>query len=432
MRTRFLLLLSIVMILVLAAGCVQAPTQTSAAPAPTLDVSSFTNAVLAKVKTQLSQQEAVQIDEATIRQLVQAEIASNAADTLDTAAVQRMVDQAVARKLAEQSNTVAVSAPLAGSAADLQSTLIALYQQVNPAVVYILTTQGSGSGFVYDTQGHIVTNRHVAANSNQFEVVFANGDRQSARLVGEDADSDLAVLQVDSLPDGVQPLPLAEGDVQVGQLVIAIGNPFGEQGSLSLGVVSGLGRSLRSQRSTVNTGLAYSLPSVIQTDAPINPGNSGGPLLNLAGQVVGVNSAIASTSGVNSGVGFSVPVIAVRQFVPDLISQGSHRYSYLGASFDDEIDLSDQQIYGVDRTSGAYLVSVSPNGPAALAGLRGADPNTGRGGDLVIAIDGRPVDNFGDLNSYLVFSTQPDQQIEMTVVRNGEEISVPVTLGERP
>jgi len=420
------------MILVLAAGCVQAPGQSSAAPAPTVDVVSLADSVLAKVKTQLSQQESPHIDEATVRQLVQAELAKNTADTLDAAAVQQLVDDAVAAQLTDQNTTLTVAAPLAGSAADLQSTLIGLYQQVNPAVVYILTTQGSGSGFVYDAQGHIVTNRHVVANSNQFEVVFASGERRAAGLVGADADSDLAVLQVNDLPAGVSPLSLAEGDVQVGQLVVAIGNPFGEQGSLSLGVVSGLGRSLRSQRSSAGSSLAYSLPSVIQTDAPINPGNSGGPLLNLAGEVVGVNSAIASTSGVNSGVGFSVPVAAVRQFVPDLIATGSHRYSYLGASFDDEIDLSDQQVYGVDRTSGAYLISVSPGGPADKAGLQGADANSGRGGDLVIAIDGRAVRNFADMNSYLVFNTQPGQQVDLSVVRNGKEISVSVTLGERP
>jgi len=205
----------------------------------------------------------------------------------------------------------------------------------------------SGSGFVYDEAGIIITNDHVADAGRSYEVIFANGERQRAELVGADADGDLAVLQVDRLPDGVDPLPLAEADdVQVGQFVVAIGSPFGEQGSMSLGIVSGLGRSLPSQRGTTS-GSTYSLPQVIQTDAPINPGNSGGPLLNLDGEVVGVNAAIASTTGANSGVGFAIPVAAVRQIVPGLIERGEYVYPYMGVSFDDQVSLDEQSIYGV-------------------------------------------------------------------------------------
>ena len=178
---------------------------------------------------------------------------------------------------------------------------------------------GSGSGFVYSAEGYIVTNSHVVADADTFEVVFANGQRESADLIGADVDADLAVIKVDELPGGVEPLPLAEpGNLRVGQFVAAIGNPFGEQGSMSLGIVSGLDRSLRSQREG-GVGSQYSLPEVIQTDAPINPGNSGGPLLNLKGEVVGVNAAIRTLTGTNSGVGFSIPVDAVRQIVPSLI-----------------------------------------------------------------------------------------------------------------
>jgi 2-alkenal reductase len=299
-------------------------------------------------------------------------------------------------------------------------------------VVFIITSTGSGSGFAYDAVGHIVTNRHVVSGSRSFEIVFATGDRLRAQLIGADADSDLAVLKVDALPEGIQPLPLAEPDtLQVGQFVAAIGNPFGEQGSMSVGIVSGLGRNLRSQR-TQGPGFAYSLPSVIQTDAPINPGNSGGPLLNLAGEVVGVNSAIASITGVNSGVGFSIPVVAVRRIVPSLIEQGSHAYSYMGLSFASELSLSDQAQYGLSQSQGAYILSLAAGSPADRAGLRAADPNTGRGGDLVIAIDGQPVRDFDELNSYLVFYTAPGQTIEMTVLRNGEELTFPLTLGSRP
>jgi len=202
---------------------------------------------------------------------------------------------------------------------DLEATLIGVYRRANPSVVYIIVPSvGSGSGFVYSQDGYIVTNRHVVEGGRTFEVVFADGERQRAELIGSDADSDLAVLQVDRLPDGLEPLALGDSDsLQVGQFVLAIGNPFGEQGSMSLGIVSGVGRSLLSQRAATS-GSTYSLPEVIQTDAPINPGNSGGPLLNLAGEVLGVNAAIATTTGENSGVGFSIPVSAVKLIVPSL------------------------------------------------------------------------------------------------------------------
>jgi S1-C subfamily serine protease len=270
------------------------------------------------------------------------------------------------------------------------------------------------------------------AAGRRYEVVFADGERLQATLVGADADSDLAVIKVDELPDGVEPLPLADADsIQVGQFAIAIGNPFGEQGSMSLGIISGLGRSLRSQRETTALS-SYSLPQVIQTDAPINPGNSGGPLLNLEGQVIGVNAAIASTTGTNSGVGFSIPVAAVKRIVPSLITDGEYVYPYMGASFDAEISLDEQAVYDVPQTQGAYLVSVTPGGPAAQAGLIAADPRTGEGGDLIIDIDDQPIDGFSDLNSYLVFHTQVGQTIEITVLRGDEPVVLPLTLGARP
>jgi S1-C subfamily serine protease len=315
---------------------------------------------------------------------------------------------------------------------DLEASLIQLYQRANPSVVYILTSSGSGSGFVYSQDGMIVTNNHVVAGSRNLEVVFSNGERLEAELVGADIDSDLAVIQVEALPEGVSPLPLAQDEaVQVGQLVVAIGNPFGEQGSMSLGIVSGLGRSLPSQR-MLTTGSAYLLPEVVQTDAPINPGNSGGPLLNLQGQVVGVTSAIASETGANTGVGFSIPVKAVRRIVPQLLEAGEYEYGYLGAGFDGEITLSDQAIYGLEQTQGVYVVNVTPGSPAEQAGLTAANPDSGRGGDLVIAIDGQPVGDFGDLNSYLIFETAPGQTITLTVLRGEETVEVGLTLGARP
>ena len=315
----------------------------------------------------------------------------------------------------------------------LESTLIALYKEANESVVYIIvSSRSSGSGFVYDHEGHIVTNYHVASGASSYEVVFASGERMSARLIGSDADSDLAVLKVADLPNGVDPLALADyGGVEVGQLAVAIGSPFGAEGSMSLGIVSGLGRSLRSQRAT-SSGSTYSLPEVIQTDAPINPGNSGGPLLDLDGAVIGVNAAIATASGTNSGVGFSIPVAAVKLVVPSLIDDGEYVYPYMGTSFADEISLAAQKEYRLSQTQGAYVVSVTPGGPADRAGVVSADAQTGRGGDLIVDIDGQAIRDFSDLNSYLVFRARVGQVIEVTALRKGKPVVLPLELGARP
>jgi 2-alkenal reductase len=323
----------------------------------------------------------------------------------------------------------------------LQEALTALYRKTNPSVVFILVSRsgtsasmsmGSGSGFVYGADGTIVTNHHVTGPGDRYEIVFWNGDRARATLVGSDPDSDLAVLQVAALPDGVAPLPLADSRTfEVGQFVVAIGNPFGEQGSMSLGIISGLGRSLPSQRTT-SMGSSYSLPQVIQIDAPINPGNSGGPLLNLNGEVIGVNAAIATTTGTNSGVGFSIPVDVVKRVVPSLLETGQVAYPYMGMSFDGDITLDDQEFYGISQTRGAYVITVAPGSPADLAGLVGASPQSGRGGDLIIAIDSRPIRDFSELNSYLVLETQVGQTIELTVLRGSETLVFSLTLGMRP
>ena len=319
----------------------------------------------------------------------------------------------------------------------LEGTLTSLYRETNASVVYIVVSssgggRGSGSGFVYDNDGHIVTNFHVASGATSYEIVFAGGERIRARLIGADADSDLAVLKVEDLPKGAEPLPLADyGSVEVGQLAVAIGSPFGAEGSMSLGIVSGLGRSLRSQRAP-SSGSTYSLPEVIQTDAPINPGNSGGPLLNLDGEVIGVNAAMATASGTNSGVGFSIPVAAVKLVVPSLIADGEYVYPYLGASFAEEISLAAKRDYGLSQTNGTYVIGMTPTGPADRAGVVPADARTGRGGDLIVDINGQSIRDFSDLNSYLVFRASVGQVIEVTVLRDGELIVLPLKLGARP
>jgi 2-alkenal reductase len=323
---------------------------------------------------------------------------------------------------------------------EIESVLISLYERTHSSVVHIMVYTsandalplGSGSGFVYDNQGHIVTNNHVVEDGFVFEVIFSTGDRRRAEVVGRDVDSDLAVIKVDSLPEGVQALPLGNSDeIQVGQFVVAIGNPFAEQVSMAVGIISGLSRSLESQRALEDPTLRYSLPEVIQTDAPINPGNSGGPLLNLQGEVLGVNSAIRSTTGFNSGVGFSIPVNAVRRIIPSLITNGSYVYSYMGVQIR-SLNLNIQEQLGLPQVTGAYLSGVTPDGPADNADLIPANETDGRGGDLIIAIDGQPILDTEGLIAYLVFHTEVGQTVNLTVLRGDETITVPVTLSARP
>lgn len=413
-RLRLSLLAAVLLIVALSLGaCGAARPDVEPAAAPTLDA----NAIVEQV----------------VRRLATAEVGDDGRiETIVQKVRQRLQEEADAQPTTVEVSLPETSAPTFSS--DLQQTLIDLYQRTNPAVVYIIVPNlGSGSGFVYDDEGHIVTNNHVVSGGRSFEIVFADGERQRATLVGRDVDSDLAVLKVDALPVGVRPLPLAPPDVvQVGQFVVAIGNPFGEQGSMSLGIVSGLDRSLRSQRGATTSTNAYSLPEVIQTDAPINPGNSGGPLLNLAGQVVGINSAIATDTGVNSGVGFSIPVAAVRRVVPSLIERGSYNYPYLGVSFADSLSLSEQAAYGLSQGEGAYVLGVQADGPADRAGLRAADASSGRNGDLIVKIDDQPIKDFSDLNSYLAFHTAVGQKITVTVLRNGRTLDLSLTLGARP
>lgn len=368
--------------------------------------------------------------------LVGFSLACNAASQLATSSPtseatvsEEAVQLAVATLEAKLIESSAGSSPMnfsaSGSASDLEQSLIALYKHVNPSVVHIITDLGSGSGFVYDTEGYIVTNNHVVEGTTVLEVIFANGERRRGEIAGTEVDSDLAVMKVADLPASIEPVQLGDSNqLQVGQFVFTIGNPFGEAGSMSMGIVSGLGRSLSSQR------LGYSLPQVIQTDAPINPGNSGGPLLDLQGQVIGVNTAIRTTTGVSSGVGFAVPVNAVRRIVPALIETGSYTYPYMGIESPREpLTLEMQEQLGLPQNTGAYISAVRPGGPADLAGLRGGE--TGEG-DLIIAVDNKPVIEFNDLLSYLVFETEVGQTIELTIIRNGEQMTIPMTLGVRP
>ncbi len=350
-----------------------------------------------------------------------------------------LVQEAVATVQAQlpQPTQPVVETNLPAADLGLETALINVYQRVNPAVVHIRVFTGTedfniplgtGSGFLYDNEGHIVTNNHVVTDGDSFEVVFDDGTRVEATIVGTDVDSDLAVIKAKSVPEGVIPVVLGDSSaVQVGEFVAAIGNPFDETGSMSVGIVSGLGRTLLSQRVTEDGG-RYSLPQVIQTDAAINPGNSGGPLLNMEGQVIGVNSAILTETGVNSGVGYTIPVNAVKRVVPALIADGQYVYPFIGIRML-TLDITLQNDLELSQTAGAYITDVTPDTPAEDAGLIGAE---GPGGDLIVAIDGQPITTSDDLISYLVFETIVGQTVDLTVIRDGQEINLPLTLGERP
>jgi len=322
--------------------------------------------------------------------------------------------------------------------------LTALYDHVNPGVVSIrvLMTNGGaqGSGFVYDTDGHIVTNFHVVDGATSIEVDFSSGYKVRGELVGKDLDSDLAVIKVKATPGELKPIPLGSGEtLRVGQTVVAIGNPFGLSGTMTIGIVSAKDRTLDSLRESPNGGY-FTSGAVIQTDAAINPGNSGGPLINLDGEVVGINRAIRTDSTTtqgdpaNSGIGFAVNVDIVKRVVPALIAKGSYDYPYLGVSSLPEVTLDVQEAFNLPQSTGAYIIDVRPNSPASKAGLiAGSDGQTpGAGGDLIVAVDGHEVRIFGDLLTYLMTQKSPGDTIVLTVLRAGERKEVSLVLGKRP
>ena len=313
---------------------------------------------------------------------------------------------------------------------------IRLFEEASPAVVYITTvalqqdifsldvTQvplGTGSGFIWDEQGHVITNFHVIQNADEARVTLSDGSQWVAKLVGVAPEKDLAVLRIDAPKDKLRPLPLgASRDLKVGQSVFAIGNPFGFDQTLTTGIVSALGREIAAADGTP-------IRDVIQTDAAINPGNSGGPLLDSAGRLIGVNSAIASPSGSSAGIGFAIPVDGVSWVVPELIAHGRVLRPYFGIEFA-PVQLNERWGLG----EGLIVRSVTPGGPAARAGLRSLRVN--RFGqvdlanvDLVVAIDGTPVRVTGDV-SLALERKQASDTIKVTVRRGSREVELPVVL----
>jgi S1-C subfamily serine protease len=364
--------------------------------------------------------------------------------------------------------TSATSALLpAGNSLDalavLEGRLERIYDRVNPSVVNIQVVQtvdvssmipqipgfpsvpntpqqrgGLGSGFVWDRDGHIVTNNHVVADADEITVVFADGTSAPATVVGTDADSDLAVIEVDRAADRLQPVEVADStQVKVGQLAVAIGNPFGLQGTMTVGFVSALGRYLPVE--STSQGLGYTIPDIIQTDAPINPGNSGGVLLNDDGQVVGVTAAIQSAVKSNAGIGFAIPSVIVQKVVPALIEQGHYDHPWLGISGLALLPELRAAMKLDPEQQGILVEDVTSDSPADVAGLRGSarqveiDGQPARvGGDVITAIDGQPVRDFEDLVAYLARQATVGQTVTLTVLRNNKETTLEVTLAARP
>lgn len=342
--------------------------------------------------------------------------------------------------------------PLQGDSANIipqDGSLQLLYQQVLPGVVSIqvATPQGGGlgSGFVYDTQGHVITNFHVVDGATSVEVDFSSGFKARGTVIGVDKDSDIAVIKVDAPESELHPLTLGNSaNLQVGQTVIAIGNPFGLNGTMTVGIVSALGRTQASDHS-IDGGGFFSAADIIQTDAAINPGNSGGPLLNTNGEVVGINRAIATNSSTangqptNSGIAFAISVNIVKRVTPFLIKDGAYDYPYMGISFfpDQLMSLDVIEALNLKNYSGAYVVDIAKGGPAEKAGIRAGDKPSSidsllAGGDLVTAIDGKPVRTFDELISYLVANKSPGDTVILTVIRDGQPQDITLTLDARP
>tara|TARA_Y100001970_G_scaffold166479_1_gene203630 strand:- start:3177 stop:4448 length:1272 start_codon:yes stop_codon:yes gene_type:complete len=294
--------------------------------------------------------------------------------------------------------------------------------------------RGEGSGFVYDKEGHIVTNYHVVENAEVLEVSFIDGLTVKAKYIGGDPDSDLAVIKVLSDPSILYPVQLGNSDnTFIGQRAITIGNPFGQTWSLTAGVVSAVGRTMRSGNS------AFSIPEMIQTDAAINPGNSGGPLLNSNGEVLGVNTMILSQSRSSSGVGFAVPVNIVKMVVPNIIANGTYIYPWLGVTLSNiSLDIIDAMNLDL-KQRGALIINVFDDSPAANSGLRDSQKNievSGGtitiGGDIVVSINETEVQTSDDVISYLVKYTQPKDTIVLKVLRDNTIIPIEVILDPRP
>jgi S1-C subfamily serine protease len=321
---------------------------------------------------------------------------------------------------------------------------VTIYQKISPSVVNIISTvltrdfflnpvprEGSGSGSIIDTHGHILTNNHVIRDAQKLEVTLFDGSKWPAKLIGKDPDNDLAVIKIGAPPGKLKPLPMGDShQLQVGQKVLAIGNPFGLGLTLTTGIISSLGRNIRSEVGTM-------IEELIQTDASINPGNSGGPLLNSDGEMIGINTAIVSPTGASVGIGFAIPVNTAKQIMPQLITKGYVAYPYLGASVQ-PLFPEFAKVLGLKVDRGAMVVDVTPGGPADKAGLRGGNRQlqVGNllftvGGDIITQVNHQNVKDAEDLIKHLRHK-KPGDQITLKILREGNMKNVTVLLQERP
>ncbi|MGB8025070.1 MAG: trypsin-like peptidase domain-containing protein [Nitrososphaeraceae archaeon] len=338
------------------------------------------------------------------------------------------------------------------SSSSSSSSLANVFKRVENSVVQITSTRSDpnqvtiingvpatgrstalGSGFVYDNQGHIITNHHVIDGATTADVTFTDGNTYSAKVIGKDPDADIAVLQITDnfSEEKVMPLPVANSSsLRPGDQLIAIGNPFGLSGTITTGIVSGEGRLLP------NPDTGFSIPNIIQTDAPINPGNSGGPLLNIQGQVIGMNTAILSRTGSYSGVGFAIPSNAIAKEVPVLIKGGTYAHPWLGIS-GGKITPDIAQSAGLPRNyKGVVVGSVQPGSPADKAGTQAltqdmAGSNT-HIGDIITSIDGHPTRQIDDIINYVDSNKNVGDNVKLTINRNGQTTDVTATLQARP
>jgi S1-C subfamily serine protease len=328
-------------------------------------------------------------------------------------------------------------------ASDTELPLPDLFQKVEKSVVQITDSSEInvfesrlGSGFVYDDNGHIITNHHVVSGGgNRLDVTFPDGIVYRASLIGSDPSADIAVLYVEEAPkEKLLPLSLADSSkVRVGERVAAIGNPFGLSGSLSNGIVSGVGRQIPAQEEE-----GFTIPDIIQTDAPINPGNSGGPLLNMRGEVIGINSAIYSTTGQFAGVGFAIPSNTIAQVMPSLITTGSYQHPWLGvAGRDMTPGIADR--LGLDEPRGFLVMDVVAGSPAEKAGIQRGNEDTvidgipiKLGGDVIIAVDNNTVRKIDDILAYVEMKKSVGDDLKLTILREGQMMEVIATLSARP
>ncbi|QLH08665.1 S1C family serine protease [Candidatus Nitrosotenuis sp. DW1] len=319
-------------------------------------------------------------------------------------------------------------------------TLTEIFEKTESGVVKINVKRpndkrgnGLGSGFVYDKEGHIITNDHVIENAEKITVTFLDGRSFNANLVGKDLYTDLAVIKVNASEDALYPLTLGNSSkLKVGEQIAAIGNPFGLSGSMTSGIVSQIGRLLPSQ------DRGFQIPDIVQTDAAINPGNSGGPLLNMRGEVVGINTAIQSETGDFAGVGFAIPSRTVQKIIPTLIEKNTYHHPWVGISGRD-IDPDLAEILKIKDTRGFLIINVLKDSPAEKAGLRGTTNSTTIdgityqiGGDIVLAVDGITVRKIDDILIHLQRDKTVGDEMALQILRDGRVTSLVLTLEERP